>query len=299
LRVAWETERPADLRLEAMAALPSRQATVDPSLFEFLIASIAPSRPLHERSTAAGVLGRIQLTEDQLMTLMDSIRTAGPMELPKLLAAFERSSNEIIGLMLMANLRQASAVTSLRPDNLRPRLTNFPATVQQQGEELLGMLNLDAPKQKAHLDDLLTSLKNGDVRHGQTVFNSQKAACAACHAIGYLGGTVGPDLTRIGQIRTERDLLEAIIYPSISFVRSYEPMVVATKSGEEHSGVLRRDSPDEVVLATGPETEVRIARSQVIEMRPGTVSVMPGGLDEQLSRQELADLLAFLKATKW
>ena len=110
---------------------------------------------------------------------------------------------------------------------------------------------------------------------------------------------MGPDLTSIGQVRTERDLLEAIVYPSASFVRSFEPMIVSTKSGEEFSGVMRRDAPDEVVLATGPETEARVPRAEIAEMRPGTVSVMPQGLDTQLSRQELADLLAFLKNTKW
>src|SRR5207247_3835270 len=94
-------------------------------------------------------------------------------------------------------------------------------------------------------------------------------------------------------------LLEAIVYPSASFVRSDEPMVVVTKAGEEQSGVLRKDGPDEVVLATGPDTEARIPRGEIAEMHPGTVSVMPQGLDEQLSRQELADLVAFLKNTKW
>src|SRR6266446_1159628 len=161
------------------------------------------------------------------------------------------------------------------------------------------MINADAGKQKEHLDQLLAGLKEGDVRRGQTIFNSQKTACSTCHAIGYLGGNVGPDLTRIGQVRTERDLLESIVYPSASFVRSYEPMVVVAKSGDVSSGVLRKDSPDEVVLATGPNAEFRINRSDISEMRPGTVSVMPAGLDQQLSHQELADLLAFLKATKW
>jgi len=62
---------------------------------------------------------------------------------------------------------------------------------------------------------------------------------------------------------------------------------------------LRKDAPDEVVLATGPATEVRIARADISDIRPGAVSVMPAGLEQQLSKQELADLLAFLKATKW
>jgi putative heme-binding domain-containing protein len=139
----------------------------------------------------------------------------------------------------------------------------------------------------------------GDIRRGQTIFNSARAACSACHAIGYLGGKIGPDLTRISEVRSERDLLEAIVFPSASFVRSYEPVIVATRNGDEHSGVLRKDAADEIVLATGPETEARVARAEIAEMRPGTVSVMPQGLEEQLSRQELADLLAFLRSTRW
>ena len=53
-----------------------------------------------------------------------------------------------------------------------------------------------------------------------------------------------------------------------------------------------------LVLATGPDTEVRIDRTEITEMRPGSLSVMPTGMDEVLSRQELADLVVFLRATK-
>ena len=161
------------------------------------------------------------------------------------------------------------------------------------------MLNVDAAKQSAHIDELLKELKDGDVRRGQAIFNSQKAACFSCHTMGYLGGKVGPDLTSIGQARTERDLLESVIYPSASFVRSFEPYIVTTKGDETYSGVLKKDSADEVVLATGPNAEVRVPRLDITEMRPGTVSVMPAGLEQQMTKQELADLLAFLKSTKW
>jgi putative heme-binding domain-containing protein len=113
-----------------------------------------------------------------------------------------------------------------------------------------------------------------------------------------LGGKVGPNLSNIGSVRTERDLLEAIVYPSASFVRSYETAAVITKAGDDFIGVLRKDGDDEIILATGPNSEVRVARADIAEIRPGKVSVMPGGLDQQLSRQELADLVAFLKAVK-
>ena len=135
----------------------------------------------------------------------------------------------------------------------------------------------------------------GDIRRGQSLFNSPKAACATCHAIGYRGGKLGPDLTSIGQIRSERDLLEAIVFPNASFVRGYEPLQVTTTAGAVHSGVLKAERPDELVLTIGESQEARIPREQVADMQPGTVSVMPAGYGDQLSRQELADLLAFLK----
>src|SRR4029077_3334521 len=107
-----------------------------------------------------------------------------------------------------------------------------------------------------------------------------KAACSSCHTMGYLGGHVGPDLTTIGQIRTERDLLESIVYPSASFVRSFEPYVVRTKSDDEYSGVLRKDAREEIVWATGPSTKVRFPGADITDMRPGTVSLIPAGLDQ-------------------
>ena len=62
--------------------------------------------------------------------------------------------------------------------------------------------------------------------------------------------------------------------------------------------MLRSDLTDTVVLVTGAGEEIRILRREIVDMQPGTVSVMPPGLDTQLSRQELTDLLAFLKATR-
>ena len=109
---------------------------------------------------------------------------------------------------------------------------------------------------------------------------------------------MGPDLTRIGSVRTERDLLESIVFPSLSFVRSYEPVAVATHEGRVFSGLVKQDSADELVLVVAADKEEHVARSDIEELRPGTISVMPAGLDQQLTLQELADLVAFLKACR-
>jgi putative heme-binding domain-containing protein len=116
--------------------------------------------------------------------------------------------------------------------------------------------------------------------------------------MGYRGGDVGPDLTRIGQVRAKRDLLEAIVFPSASFVRSYEPYSVVTREGTIHQGVRREEQATRVVLVNGQRQRVEITRSDIEEMQPSRVSIMPSGLDQLLSEQELADLLAFLESSR-
>src|SRR6185436_3502006 len=149
---------------------------------------------------------RAHLQQPQLLALTDTVKTAGPLEMSKLLTAYERSTNEAVGLKLIVALKESKGLSSLRPDSLKTLTAKYPASVQQAAQELIA------------------TLKDGDIRRGQSVFNSPKAACSTCHTMGYQGGKVGPDLTSIGTVRTERDLLESIVYPSASFVRSYEPI---------------------------------------------------------------------------
>jgi putative heme-binding domain-containing protein len=170
--------------------------------------------------------------------------------------------------------------------------------VHKSAEALYAKLNVDAAKQKVRLEQLMSTLSAGDIRRGQLVFHSEKAACYSCHAIGYRGGIVGPDLTKIGSVRSERDLMEAIVFPSVSLVRSFEPIAVATRDGKVYNGLLRGETADDILLATGVNQEARVARRDIEEIRPSTVSIMPAGLDQQLTPQELADLVAFLKACK-
>lgn len=167
-----------------------------------------------------------------------------------------------------------------------------------QAELLYATLNVDAEKQKTRLDSLAASLSSSGVRRGQAVFNSTKAACVTCRSIDYLGGKVGPDLTRIGKVRNERDLLEAIVFPSASFVHGFEPVAIATTDGRIINGLVKSKTRDEVVLTTRVNEEARVAMSAIQETRPGTDSAMPAGLDRQLTTRELADLVSFLRACK-
>jgi putative membrane-bound dehydrogenase-like protein len=298
LAIGSKADADGGTRLAALAAVPGGLARVDPPLFTYLLAQLPPDQPVARRGLAADVLAHAKLSSEQLLRLADAVKDTGPMEVDRLLEAFTLCSDEKVGLRLVTALKASGARSSLRAEALRPRLARFGAPVQQQAEELYKVLDADAAKHKERLDQLLATLKGGDVRRGQSLFNGTKAACSSCHAIGYLGGRVGPDLTKIGGIRSERDLLESIVFPSASLVRSYEPVLVNTRRGKAVNGLVRKDAPDEVVLVTGADQEVRIARDDIEDMQPSKVSVMPAGLDQQLTRQELADLIAFLKACK-
>jgi putative heme-binding domain-containing protein len=120
-----------------------------------------------------------------------------------------------------------------------------------------------------------------------------KATCATCHTIGAGGGHFGPDLTSIQRDRSAHDLLEAIVYPSASFVREFESYRIKTKDGE-HTGIIRERTPDAIVLAASAQTAVRIARADILSTEILDMSLMPQGFDQLLNNQEMADLMAFI-----
>ena len=68
--------------------------------------------------------------------------------------------------------------------------------------------------------------------------------------------------------------------------------------GRVFNGLVQRETEDELTLATGPDKEVRITRSEIEEIKRSKTSVMPAGLDKQLTPQQLADLVEFLKTRK-
>ena len=286
-----------EVRVEALAAIPDIGVQPAVEHLQLLAGNRGEAASVSTRSAAVDALVKSKLEPVSLAIVVDSIPQVGPLELNRLLGAFEHCSDETVGLKLVAALKQSPVLTSLRVDAVKSRLAKFPASVQAEAEALYAAINVEAGRQQEKLNDLVGSLAGGDIRRGQVVFNSQKAACSACHnAGGYKGGNIGPDLSRIGKIRTERDLLESLVFPSVSFVRSYEPILVVMKSGKQFNGLIRKETPDEITLATGAKEEARVLRSEIEEIRPSTVSIMPAGLDTQLTKEQLADLIAFLKS---
>jgi putative heme-binding domain-containing protein len=296
LKLATDFKRPAELRLNAVAAITTLPAPLDAGVFSFLQIQIAPDQPAMRRAAAASQFARAKLSGAQQLALIKSIPAVGPLELTRLLRAIT-AKDEKTGRALIAALAKAEGLGGLSESGLRTALAPFPPDVREAAAPLLKKLAIDIEAQAKRLAELESNLKGGDIGRGHLIFNG-KAICITCHKMGYRGGKMGPDLTRIGGVRTERDLLEAIAFPSASFVRGYEPMLVKTKNGEQSVGVILSETATHIQLALGPALERRVPRNEIAEITPSPVSLMPAGLDRVLTQQELADLIAFLKSLK-
>ncbi len=266
--------------------------------FEVALRALLDEDAIEERQWALRVLAKIPAQSLDAQDLLKALPQVGPLETRVLLEALARSSAAADADALNTSLRNAKQLTLVPGNELTELFRKSPAEIREIIQRFRNDFELSQAEQKEHLKTLSASLPEGNRLRGLQVFRSSKAACSACHTIGYVGGKTGPDLSRIGQIRTRMDLLEAIVYPSQSFVRSYEPVTILSRSGQVISGLEQPGSALEMVLLTGPNTTQRIPRAEIETVSPGTVSVMPAGLDRQLSPQELADLLALLGEAK-
>ncbi len=276
------------VRLRAASALPP--GPVDDALVAYALENLA-------EPAAAAALASRELTVDQLRRVAAALPRAPVLSRPVLLACFAGRADESAGRALLEALVAAGALASLPPDTVEATFAGFPAAVRTAVADARGKSR--PADQAARLDELEKSLPPGDRARGVIVFQSARASCATCHPVGYKGGRFGPDLSRVGAVRTRRDLLESVVFPSASFVRSYEPVVVTRTDGSVVHGMVQNEGADAVTLATSAVTPpVRMPRAEIRSVEPGAFSLMPQGLDSVLTPQELADVLAYLASQK-
>jgi putative heme-binding domain-containing protein len=130
----------------------------------------------------------------------------------------------------------------------------------------------------------------GDGERGREVF--VRASCASCHSG---ARALGPDLAGVAGRFSRDDLFTAILQPSRDVSPRYRATVIATDNGKVYQGLIIYDATDGVLLQTGPGEMVRLAGSQISSRRVSEVSLMPAGLLDKLSDQNLVDLYAYLR----
>jgi putative heme-binding domain-containing protein len=141
----------------------------------------------------------------------------------------------------------------------------------------------------ARMRELLRG-KRGDAAAGQKVF---KNLCAQCHKIYGEGAEVGPDLTANGRASFEQ-LLSNVFDPSLVIGAGYQATILVTTRGQIFTGLVAEDSPGRVVLRTQGGKLETVPRDEVESLHVSGVSLMPEGVEKQLSPREVIDLFAFL-----
>ncbi len=299
-KIADDASAPSDLRISALASLVTHGPLNDSGL-RFLVSHLKNTgNEAGLRISASHVIGNAKLSQEQLVELArGSVGQVDSLVLPSLLNAYNGKHGDEVGQAMVRGLLKAPGrLGEADAKRLEQILENYPASVRVAARPLLARMEALQKERFARLKTLFPLLgAGGDIGRGRRVFFGDKVTCYKCHAIGADGGHLGPDLTSIGAIRSGPDILEAIIFPSASFVPGFEPYSVQTKT-DVIGGVLKDDTPESVTVITGPNDRVRIRRKDIVSMRPSSVSIMPDKLDEGLTRAELTDLLAFLQAQR-
>jgi putative heme-binding domain-containing protein len=127
--------------------------------------------------------------------------------------------------------------------------------------------------------------------NGREVF---KRLCANCHRFEREGVAVGPDIFDIRNQPKESILLH-IVVPEHEIAPNYTAYVIETKDGRTLTGLIVSDTATSVTLRQALALEETVLRSNIASMTASSVSLMPQELEKGMSRQELADLLAYLK----
>ncbi len=144
------------------------------------------------------------------------------------------------------------------------------------------------------IQEMIASVRRtGDAARGEQIYRRSELACAACHAIGGVGGKVGPDLTSIGASAPVDYLIESLLYPNRKIKEGYHSFVIETKDGEEVSGVVVQENTEQITIRDATNREVTVQKGNIQRKTQGG-SLMPSGLSDGLNASDQLDLYRFL-----
>jgi putative membrane-bound dehydrogenase-like protein len=240
----------------------------------------ARSLAMHEDATVPGIL-------------VEAWGSAGPAVRREIQEALFARSDRLPVLLeaLEAKRIQPNQLDSLRVNQLR---NHSHAKIKERATKLLAGA-LDPDRQKV-VDTYKPALDlNGDAAKGQALFRKH---CATCHRVENVGFEVGPDLRAAVRDKTPEQLLISILDPSREVDRRYTVYLIETKAGRQMSGIVAVESATSVLLRRAERAEDTVLRAQIETMTDTGKSLMPDGLEKDLNKQDIADVIAYLMNLK-
>ena len=151
-------------------------------------------------------------------------------------------------------------------------------------------------------DDLIASVKKlpggRSFEVGKKLFSDTN--CVACHKMNNDGRELGPDLTKVDPARhTTEILLRSLLEPSKEIAEKYQSYSFLMSSGSTVTGMIVSETPTEVRVLVDPLAKGEPAVldvSEIEERRKSSISIMPQGLLNKLTQEEILDLIAYVYA---
>jgi putative heme-binding domain-containing protein len=121
-------------------------------------------------------------------------------------------------------------------------------------------------------------------------------ACATCHKLGGVGQDVGPDLASVGD-KSVQGLLTAILDPNRAVESRYINFSATTKAGLTHTGILQSETSTSITLVGPDGKKQQLLRNELDELASTGKSLMPEGLEKDLTPRDIADIIAHVRST--
>lgn len=292
-QIIFDTGTPPELKVKAFAARIASDPLLTAREFNVLLPFLSPKYQPPVRQQASRILSSAELSNAQLALLASQIPSIDNFLLPAVIYSYEGNMDVKIGNALVTSLKSVSGkLDNISEEDLLKIMKSYPAEVKRSADPVLNVIRQKNADRLKQLQTTESSLVKGDVGVGRKLFFG-KAICSTCHAIANEGNGFAPDLTNIGEIRSQHDILEAIMFPSASFAREHETSKVTTKTNT-YTGIIKQQFPEAIIIAPAPGSTIRVPRNEIVSIEQTNVSMMPPGLEKQLSKRELSDLVAYL-----
>jgi putative heme-binding domain-containing protein len=135
---------------------------------------------------------------------------------------------------------------------------------------------------------------NGDPYRGKKLY---RELCGRCHQLFDDGGRVGPDLTGYQRDQLET-LLRNIVGPSLEIREGYQMVRILTSDSLVLTGFIESEQPDQIILRNTDGQSVTLERTDIEQLEPQVLSLMPEGLLDKLDDTALRDLMAYLRSSQ-
>ncbi len=151
---------------------------------------------------------------------------------------------------------------------------------------------------ESSIEDVMLALGEikGDASKGEALFTSQ--GCVACHSITKDQVMKGPFMGQVGSIMNREQIAESILKPNASISQGFSTVQISTKSGDNYVGFVTRESADDLTIRNIVGMATKLKKSDIAERKELETSMMPAGLANSLSFEEMASLVAYLSQQK-